>query len=116
VGAALAAGGIPACVYAAQNVMIQLAYQNLGSLTFNLVNQTKMLFTALMVWTFIGKKQSKQQCGCLLLVMLATFILSMGGKKGGSSSGEGGEAEKSESFLYGFVPCLLASICSGVSR
>lgn len=34
-------GLLPAALYALQNTMAQIGYQNLDSLTFNLLNQTK---------------------------------------------------------------------------
>ena len=37
------AAGAPAVVYAFQNIMIQTAYANMDGLTFNLMNQTKIL-------------------------------------------------------------------------
>lgn len=48
--AALTASGLPAAIYALQNSLLQISYRNLDSLTFSMLNQTKILFTA--IFTF----------------------------------------------------------------
>lgn len=47
----LTASGLPAAIYALQNSLLQISYRNLDSLTFSILNQTKIFFTAL--FTFI---------------------------------------------------------------
>ena len=59
---ALQCAGIPAAVYAFQNICIQMAYQNMDPILFNLLNQTKIVFTAIMVYVLMGKKQTFGQC------------------------------------------------------
>lgn len=96
--------------------MIQVSYQHLDSLSFNLVNQTKMFFTATFVWIFIGKKQSVVQCGCLLMLMAATAILGSSNSKSNTKASESASDDGLGSvFWLGFVPCLAASVCSGIS-
>ena len=46
VAGALTASGLPAIIYALQNSLLQISYKNLDSLTFSMLNQTKILFTA----------------------------------------------------------------------
>lgn len=48
---ALTASGLPAAIYALQNSLLQISYKNLDSLTFSMLNQTKIFFTAL--FTFL---------------------------------------------------------------
>ena len=55
---ALKCAGVPAAVYAFQNVCIQMAYQNMDPIVFNLLNQTKIVFTSIMVYVLLGKKQT----------------------------------------------------------
>ncbi|GAB2209787.1 hypothetical protein Droror1_Dr00027012, partial [Drosera rotundifolia] len=43
---ALTASGLPAAIYALQNSLLQIAYTNLDCLTFSILNQTKLFFTA----------------------------------------------------------------------
>ncbi|KAF1773943.1 Nucleotide-sugar transporter [Phytophthora cactorum] len=50
----LMASGLPACTYAVQNVLIQIAYQHLPSIVFNLINQTKLLSAALFLYFLMG--------------------------------------------------------------
>lgn len=47
----LTASGLPAAIYALQNSLLQISYRNLDSLTFSILNQTKIFFTAF--FTFI---------------------------------------------------------------
>ena len=42
--------------YAFQNIMLQIAYANMDGLTFNLLNQTKILFTAVCLYLVVGNK------------------------------------------------------------
>ena len=57
----LTSGAVPAAVYSVQNVFIQIGYQHNSGLMFNLLNQTKIIFTAVMVYMVVGKKQSIMQ-------------------------------------------------------
>ena len=41
----LKVAALPAVMYAIQNLMVQYAYVLLDSMTFNLLNQTKVLYT-----------------------------------------------------------------------
>lgn len=59
----LQASGLAACTYAVQNLLIQQAYQNLPPIVFNLINQTKLLWTALFLFVLMNKRFSAQQCG-----------------------------------------------------
>lgn len=47
---ALTASGLPAAIYALQNSLLQISYKNLDSLTFSMLNQTKIIFTALFTY------------------------------------------------------------------
>jgi UDP-sugar transporter A1/2/3 len=47
---ALTASGFPAAIYALQNSLLQISYKNLDSLTFSMLNQTKIIFTALFTY------------------------------------------------------------------
>ena len=55
-------------VYAVQNMLCQLGYQNLDFLSFSLLNQTKLLSTALFVYLFMDLRQTLPQCSALALV------------------------------------------------
>ncbi|KAF3942549.1 hypothetical protein CMV_030804 [Castanea mollissima] len=47
---ALTASGLPAAIYALQNSLLQISYKNLDSLTFSMLNQTKIFFTAIFTY------------------------------------------------------------------
>eukprot|EP00035_Acanthoeca_spectabilis_P003982 m.97394 g.97394 ORF g.97394 m.97394 type:complete len:122 (-) comp12398_c0_seq1:64-429(-) len=80
-------------------------------LTFNLLNQSKILFTAFMLYVMMGRGQSLMQCIGLFGLFAASSILSTG--KAASSSEPGDE--KSLQFYEGIVPCLAASVLSGLA-
>jgi UDP-sugar transporter A1/2/3 len=50
---ALTASGLPAVIYALQNILLQISYKNLDSLTFSILNQTKILFTAFFTYVIL---------------------------------------------------------------
>lgn len=50
----LTASASPAAIYALQNTLLQLSYRNLDSLTFSLLNQTKLVFTAFFMFLLLG--------------------------------------------------------------
>ena len=106
---ALQCAGVPAAVYAFQNICIQMAYQNMDPILFNLLNQTKIVFTAIMVYVLMGKKQTFGQCLALLMLMLTGIMLSLPK----SDPNIGHEKQQETDFMYGIVPCFAACVCSG---
>jgi solute carrier family 35 (UDP-sugar transporter), member A1/2/3 len=50
----LTASGLPAAIYAVQNSLLQISYKNLDSLTFSILNQTKLFFTAFFTFLILG--------------------------------------------------------------
>ncbi|CAI7868638.1 unnamed protein product [Closterium sp. NIES-54] len=88
----LEAAAVPGLLYAAQNTLIQVALRHLDYLTFNLLNQTKLLFTALSNYLFLGIRQTRVQIValCMLLVAATLLTLSPGPSSSpGSGSGSG---------------------------
>jgi hypothetical protein len=67
--------GLPAFLYTIQNISSLMAYQNLEALTFNVLNQTKILSAALSCYFVMGKRQSKMQVVSLLLLTLSTLVI-----------------------------------------
>lgn len=107
----LTASGLPAAIYALQNSLLQISYKNLDSLTFSMLNQTKLFFTALFTYIILRQKQSVQQIGALFLLIIAAVLLSIGeGSSKGSSSNN-----PDEILFYGIVPVLVASVLSGLA-
>ncbi|GMI67210.1 REPRESSOR OF CYTOKININ DEFICIENCY 1 [Hibiscus trionum] len=107
----LTATGLPAAIYALQNSLLQISYRNLDSLTFSMLNQTKIFFTALFTYIILRQRQSIQQIGALFLLIMAAVLLSIG--EGSSKASSSGDPEKI--LFYGIVPVLVASVLSGLA-
>ncbi|KAI3499841.1 hypothetical protein L1887_35654 [Cichorium endivia] len=107
----LSASGLPAAIYALQNSLLQISYRNLDSLTFSMLNQTKLIFTALFTYMILRQKQSIQQIGALFILILAAVLLSIGE----GSRRDYGSDKSDEIVLYGIVPVLIASVLSGLA-
>uniref|UniRef100_A0A0D9VHE9 Sugar phosphate transporter domain-containing protein n=1 Tax=Leersia perrieri TaxID=77586 RepID=A0A0D9VHE9_9ORYZ len=107
----LTASGLPAAIYALQNSLLQISYKNLDSLTFSILNQTKLLFTAFFTYLILGQKQSPKQIFALTLLIAAAVLLSIGES---SSKGSGG-GKSDYVLLYGIIPVTVASVLSGLA-
>uniref|UniRef100_A0A803KSK1 CMP-sialic acid transporter 5 n=1 Tax=Chenopodium quinoa TaxID=63459 RepID=A0A803KSK1_CHEQI len=108
---ALTFSGLPAAIYALQNSLLQISYKNLDSLTFSMLNQTKLFFTAFFGYMILRQKQSIQQIGALCLLIFAAVLLSIG--EGTSKASRSRNPE--EVLFYGIVPVLIASVLSGLA-
>ncbi|KAL5207137.1 hypothetical protein ABZP36_031572 [Zizania latifolia] len=107
----LTASGLPAAIYALQNSLLQISYKNLDSLTFSILNQTKLLFTAFFTYLILGRKQSPKQILALTLLIVAAVLLSIGESSSKGSSG----GNKDYILLYGIIPVTVASVLSGLA-
>ena len=83
------------------------SYQNLDGLTFNLVNQTKTIFTVVALYLVMGRRQSVRQC--LALASIFGVSLYMATEKPTSAT------DRPNSFEYGIVPLVAASMLSGAA-
>ena len=83
-----------------------MQYENLSGLMFNLLNQSKTIFTALFVYLLLGRKSSRVQIVGLLLIFAAAVVLSIPVDDGSSSV---------DDFWTGIVPILAASMLSGIA-
>jgi len=119
--------GVPAGLYAVQNVAALTAYQHLDALTFNVLNQTKTLSAALCCYVVMGQQQSFVQVLALLLLLLSALVvegvmplpfLSDANKveeKTISEDGGGISQWDTTHVTYGVAPILLASFISGLA-
>lgn len=107
----LTASGLPAAIYALQNSLLQISYRNLDSLTFSILNQTKIFFTAFFTYIILRQKQSIQQIGALFLLIMAAVLISVGEGSGKSSGSDNPELI----LFYGIVPVLIGSVLSGLA-
>lgn len=68
---------LPGVLYAIQNILTQYGYKYLDAMTYNLLNQTKTLSTALFCFILLDVKQSRQQLFGLFLLFIAAIVLQM---------------------------------------
>jgi UDP-sugar transporter A1/2/3 len=104
------AAGLPAMTYACQNLCVQVAYQNLDAVVFNIINQSKMLFTALLVFLLLGRQQSHMQVFALFLLFVAASMVTLSQAKPQSSS----ELQESQNVTLGMICIVAASALSGL--
>eukprot|EP00283_Hemiselmis_rufescens_P004922 CAMPEP_0173431276 /NCGR_PEP_ID=MMETSP1357-20121228/9469_1 /TAXON_ID=77926 /ORGANISM="Hemiselmis rufescens, Strain PCC563" /LENGTH=243 /DNA_ID=CAMNT_0014395733 /DNA_START=299 /DNA_END=1026 /DNA_ORIENTATION=+ len=105
----LRGAAIPAASYAVQNILMLHSYHHLDFIAFNLLNQTKLLSTALFVYLLMGHRQSRMQVVALLMLVFSAFLLGGEAKRSSSSPTPTGN-----SFWLGVVPLLTASMLSGL--
>lgn len=104
------AAGLPAIIYAFQNLLMLQGTYYLDGLTLNLINQTKIIFTAICVYLVLGKPQSGVQCIALLMLFASSILLTLEKPAGGQGTTD------YESWLYlGVVPVATASVLSGIA-
>jgi len=132
----IAFAGLPAFLYTIQNVAALMAYQNLETLTFNVLNQTKILSAALSCYFVMGKRQSKMQVIALCILMASTLvieqilkpsaIISLLSMRGGATAfgilnsfngmaGAFSSLSATRRVTHGVVPLLVASLISGIA-
>lgn len=70
----LKASASPAAIYALQNTLLQLSYRNLDSLTFSLLNQTKLVFTAVFMFLLLGYATSSVSSLALVISRIFNAI------------------------------------------
>lgn len=77
-------------VYALGDFLEMASMGGLGGAAYQILLQSKLVITALMMWAIKGTKQTTLQWNILFLVMLSMCVYMIGGKSGGSSSSGGG--------------------------
>lgn len=131
----LIVAGIPAMIYAIQNVLTYTSQQYLDSVTFNGLSQTKTLSAALCCYFLLKKKQSFLQVISLGILFLSSLVfqgvfLNAYNNRSAKQQHQKKQAEnkytsitppdktsknKLEWFKFGVLPCLGASILSGLA-
>jgi UDP-sugar transporter A1/2/3 len=132
VGQWISVAGIPAGLYAVQNMAAFTAYQNLDALTYNVLNQTKTLSAALCCYLVMGRSQSGMQVVALLLLLLSALVMegivnmewvfllgniTTATTTGGDKLDAADDAARWDArhFTHGVAPILLASFISGLA-
>ena len=126
---AVITAGAPSLIYSVQNVLIQLSYQHLDGVSFNVVNQTKFIFTAIFLYVLYDKRQSRMQVLALGMMFVAAVLLTAGKEQEEEELDEEATTSPSpapdanalgglrphNSLLWGYLPCFLAAMLSGVA-
>lgn len=99
---------LPALIYAWQNYLNQSAVIILDGVTFNILNQTKIIWTALFVYVMLGRIQSKQQIVAMLLLISGAVIMT------NASSSKKHDKENLR-YLEGVIKSLIAAATSGLA-
>lgn len=106
---ALLYAGLPSVTYLLQNLCIQVAYQNVDGIVFNVLNQSKMPFTAFFSFLIVGRRQSRIQCLALLAVTAAGILIASNAPVNGAD-GRNGDS----SWAIGIACILVGSALSGL--
>lgn len=109
---------LPAALYAVQNIAALKAYQNLDSLTFNVLNQTKTLSAALCCYFVLGQRQSLVQVFSLFLLLLSALVMERIVTLGNFfSSNDSNKIQEwdSKHWIHGVMPIMVASFISGLA-
>jgi len=104
----------PGAVYAVQNMLTAVALASIDGLAYNLLNQTKIVWTALCVWFLMGRPIRFVQWIAigLLCISGALIVLDEASAKAGSNK----LAEVSvNSRLVGLIAVLVSAFCSGLT-
>ena len=104
---------LPALIYAAQNYLLVLGYQSMDSVTFNCLNQSKLVSTALFVYLIFGVKQSYPQLIALAGLLAAGVVLQ--DPPSSSSSSSSSSLTAAMDFRVGVAAVLAASAMSGLA-
>ncbi|EGD76260.1 hypothetical protein PTSG_00963 [Salpingoeca rosetta] len=104
--------GVPAIIYAFQNILILTGTKHLDGLSLNLINQTKTIFSAIFVYLLLGRPQSPMQCVALAIMFGASVLLT--GQK--EDAGAAVMVEDRDVWLfYGVLPVFAAAVTSGLA-
>ncbi|ETV92431.1 hypothetical protein H310_13309 [Aphanomyces invadans] len=71
---------LPALIYSVQDYLNQTAVVLLDGVTYNVLNQTKIIWTALLVYWMLGKKQSGVQVLALVALVASAVLIAVGGQ------------------------------------
>ena len=96
-----------AVVYAAQNVAISHAQRHLDGITYNILNQTKLLSSAFMGYMILGRIQTRRQIFALFLLFAASVLA--------VSSNSQTSTKDSANDSFGLFTAIIGSCLSGVS-
>ena len=103
---------VPATIYSLQNTLCLVAYETIDGLTFNLLNQTKLIWTAVFVLVLLKRRQTAGQWCALAMLFVAAVLLSVA--KSDEDGGAGREVS-GRAHLFGCAAALGAAMLSGLA-
>ena len=106
---------LPSLVYAAQNYLLVVGASSLDSVTFNCLNQSKLVSTAACVYVVFGVRQSLTQTLALGGLLVAGAMLQEGGGVTGGAEKDADDQGRERMKVAGVAAVLAASALSGVA-
>lgn len=115
---------VPAFIYVLQNYLNQTAVVLLDGVTFNVLNQTKIIWTAALVYWMLGRAQSRVQVLALAILCAAAVVMTLptsaSASAHGSSNDSEGDSESREleadaAFISGVYQALTAAVLSALA-
>lgn len=104
----------PAGVYAVQNMLTAVAFASISGLAYNLLNQTKIIWTALCVWLLLGRRVRPLQWMAIALLCISGALIVLDEASAKGQSKELGDALVS-TRLFGSIAALVSAFCSGLT-
>ncbi|ETL40783.1 hypothetical protein F441_08347 [Phytophthora nicotianae CJ01A1] len=109
--AALVTTVFPALIYVLQNLLNHAAVVALDGVTFNVLNQTKIIWTALLVYLLLGTRQSPLQLVALTLLCVAAVLMTTS-----SIDPEDDEQRETDAVVFtGMYQALLGAVLSALA-
>jgi len=97
---------LPGLAYSVQNILYFQALSHLSVATYQILSQSKLLFTAIFMVTLLGKRLGRQQVLSLVLLMAGTVLTQLSEIPRNAAAG-GGHAL--QGGLYTFAGALLSA-------
>jgi solute carrier family 35 (UDP-sugar transporter), member A1/2/3 len=112
---ALQTTAAPALIYVLQNYLNQAAVVVLDGVTFNVLNQTKIIWTALLVYLMLRRYQSRQQIVALTILCGAAVLMTTGKSRESDRATSVKTADDDAAFFTGAYQALIAAILSALA-
>uniref|UniRef100_A0A7S0D1P7 Nucleotide-sugar transporter n=1 Tax=Amorphochlora amoebiformis TaxID=1561963 RepID=A0A7S0D1P7_9EUKA len=105
----LGKAGVPAALYAVQNLCTILAFREIDGLTYNILNQSKLIWNAVLVYIFLGESFKLPQILSLCVIIVTTLLITIDPEKHSQHSKDNGN------YPMGVIYTLTASMISGIA-
>eukprot|EP01083_Nonionella_stella_P104005 297596_1 len=100
----------PAIIYFIQNILAYYAYLQLDPLTFNLINQSKIIFGAVFLKLLLNKTQTTRQIIALFILFISALVLTVD-----TTSSAHIHSDSERNTMFGLSALIIASISSGLA-